>query len=65
MREQRVDLERADEAAANARLRTVARDLLVAEKTSPRKIWPTSGCSMPVIRLIRVVLPAPFGPISA
>src|SRR6266516_2987051 len=32
---------------------------------SPRKICPPSGLSMPVMRLISVVLPAPFGPISA
>ena len=31
----------------------------------PSRIWPASGRSMPVIRLISVVLPAPFGPISA
>ncbi len=28
-------------------------------------IEPVSGLSMPVIRLMSVVLPAPFGPISA
>ena len=33
--------------------------------SSPRKIWPAFGASMPVIRLMSVVLPAPFGPISA
>jgi hypothetical protein len=31
----------------------------------PSKICPLSGFNMPVIRLISVVLPAPFGPISA
>ena len=30
-----------------------------------RKICPESGFSIPVIRFISVVLPAPFGPISA
>ena len=33
--------------------------------SSPSKIRPALGASMPVIRLISVVLPAPFGPISA
>ena len=31
----------------------------------PSTICPALGASMPVIRLINVVLPAPFGPISA
>src|SRR5262249_52975745 len=31
----------------------------------PRTIWPASGASIRVIRLMSVVLPAPFGPISA
>ena len=36
-----------------------------ARSSSPSRISPASGRSMPVIRLISVVLPAPFGPISA
>src|SRR5690349_9072140 len=31
----------------------------------PRTIRPASGASIPVIRLMSVVLPAPFGPIRA
>ena len=33
--------------------------------SSPSRISPPSGRSMPVMRLISVVLPAPFGPIKA
>src|SRR5262245_50322219 len=31
----------------------------------PRKIWPDVGASAPISMLTKVVLPAPFGPISA
>jgi hypothetical protein len=37
----------------------------VVMSSSPRKILPEFGVCIPVIRLISVVLPAPFGPISA
>ena len=59
--EQRVDLEGARQAVAHARGRRRAGDVLAVRAGCGR----SPGCSWPVIRLISVVLPAPFGPISA
>ncbi len=58
---QRVDLEGARQPAPHPLLRRQRGDVLVAEENL-RRHW---ARSMPVIRLISVVLPAPFGPISA
>ena len=56
----RVDLEGSGQAMAHPRRRRHAGDVLPASRMRPE-----SGRSCPVIRLISVVLPAPFGPISA
>ena len=59
--EEGVDLEGAGEAAADAGGDGGAGHVLAVEQDAAR----SSGGSWPVIRLMSVVLPAPFGPISA
>jgi hypothetical protein len=55
-----IDLECAREPAPHAVLRTQP-----VMSSPPRRICPALGVNIPVIRLIKVVLPAPFGPINA
>ena len=57
---QLIDLERAGEAAPRAL--ACGSPVMSSPSSSTR---PAMGCSAPVIRLTSVVLPAPFGPISA
>ena len=45
--------------------RTISGGERPARSTPSSRIWPESGCSAPVIRLKKVLLPAPFGPITA
>ena len=60
LREERVDLERAREAFLHPRIG--AQEVI---SSPPRNTWPESGRSIPVSRFMSVVLPAPFGPMSA